>query len=321
MVRINFFTFISILILGNAQAENIKKINTEEIARATLDEVILETDGKFAKSGLKYSCKAQAQQVEATSDQEATGSNISLVCKIDNANLNAQIENVAILPYIQDKQTYYFLDASNLRMQFDNVSLMAQSCTTNTKNLEVILYNCSGTYINHHQLIGKILFFSTNPMKIKETQIYIKDISIRNEFLNFLAQDLNIDFKENINGQNIQGTIYDDIKIYIGHISIAQHTITGRNIKLEKDDIELTTEIARMTDNHLVLPKTIKLKSGEIKLKAKNGRQKGENILFNEISFKMKNIYGFCESGYFDIKDKALILENGTIKLNNRVQK
>ena len=145
--------------------------------------------------------------------------------------------------------------------------------------------------------------------------VYINDIAIKNKILNFNIKYLTLNLNKTINAQNVSGFIENNIKLDVQNIVIKNKITKANNIKLEKDDIKITTEFLKIIDNNLILPKTINIKTKDLKLKAENGIQKGQGILLNNISFEMKNINGFSKAGYFDITTKALILEDGKINL------
>ena len=301
MVRINFFTFIIACFILNAKAKY--KIKTQETALATLQNVTLESNGKLEKNGqFNYSCKADVQQLQATSSQEIAANDIKLTCLINNQNLKADIQNAAILPYIHNANNHYFFDASNIAMQFGDeilgkINLLAKNCTTNTQTREIILYDCSGKYFHSNQLLNNTVFFSNKPIKIKQMQLYANDMAIKNDILDINAQTLQCNLNNKINAKNISGMIYD-FQIIINKFELENDIATAFNIELIHSDVKIKTQFAKAKNNTIIDAKKIELKHEEITLTAEKGLERDKKLLLNNIKFKTKNFNGFSHPTY-----------------------
>ncbi len=92
--------------------------------------------------------------------------------------------------------------------------------------------------------------------------------------------------------------------------------IIAKNIKClrKSDKTEISSGLAEFENDKLTLPQAISIKTKNFTLTAANGYQEGKKIFLKKINFKTKNANGFSQSGYFDIKHKKLILENGKIE-------
>ncbi len=341
MVRINFraslktiLCFFSLSLLSAETRKDTKKrivsqekpllINNSDVAKTSLEEIVLEADGKLDKSGKKlYQYKAHIKKLEINANQEALGKEISLSGTINQINLSATISSIFIRSYFNANETYYLFDATQSQITFAGIIIASQSIIADTGTKVIFLHQCTGSYDSKNEMFGILQFYTSQPIIIKNMSLYSSNLQITNEKVQIDIAQIILN-QEQGKAKKILAKI-DDFIISIEEMNMRSkinlqskfiNKIIAKNIKClrKSDKTEISSGLAEFENDKLTLPQAISIKTKNFTLTAANGYQEGKKIFLKKINFKTKNANGFSQSGYFDIKHKKLILENGKIE-------
>lgn len=306
---------------------------SNNVATAYLEEIMIDSlNIKYLKIKGEYKCNAKIKKINMVENEPIQCHETALTCNLDMldqnsaklpANFHFNIEKLLISKYQKEKTgNNYMLDFFQAKIRFQNANISAQSISTDTKTRNIYLYGCRGSY-----KIGiSMLSFST------QDKISIKDLIISGENVRFVydnyqifdqtfnnivfhTQKIKINYQKDIQANKIAGNL-ENLKISIEELKYENEKYYLKNIAITNSDktkLIVKTSNAFIENNKIIFPNSIHIQTKELNLQAENGRQEGNMILLKKISYKKYSISGFSETGYFDIKNKKLILSNGKI--------
>lgn len=347
MVRINFCTYIktsyvlTVLCLFSpltiyakpneqrkTRTHEVKQENVSDTAYAWLEDIVLESSGIIEKLENKpYECKAYIKKLTTSSDQEMACDEMNMVCTIDKHIITGWLENVFMSPYSYFGTDYYLVDGINASLQIEDMIISANSAIADTRTQEIMLYDCSGSYnnrANKNAMLSNLVFKTRSPVKLKDLTLWANDITIENKQFQATLAQINLSIQKTGTIQkavfNTQNFVVNARKVEIHQLSqtAAENAFTAYDViaKCIKQDetIIIKTTTVHYKDEKLVFVDPILIETKQVALRAMNGQQIGDKIILSKINFRTKNACGFSERGYFDIKNRKLILESGNIE-------
>jgi|GEM_PF-4747508 len=270
----------------------------KDVSRAYLKKVKLKSIGT-------YKCDAEIQEVSIFSNEFILGDKIRIIFFLKNTNL---ITNIARI-HGTFQSGHYFITAVDILMEFGEIWLKSQWVLFNTKSNDILIKN---------GYFGQFREFSfTSP-----DDLIIHDFNFRTTNLFVQNRDWKIQIELAKINYLFNGTIHKitaknaDYTLTIDQISIKNKIARFSKVIFKKADITAIAETAITADfNNILFEKGIRISNSKINLYAKKAQKIGEKIKLEEIEYvALKNVQGYSKIGYFDIKNRKLVLVNGKIK-------
>jgi len=305
-----------------------KQENASDTAYAWLEDITLESSGLIEKFENKpYQCKAYIKKLTTSSDQEMACDEINMVCTVDKHIITGSLANVFMSPYSYFGTDYYLVDGINAKLQMEGMIIIANSAIADTRNKEIMLYGCSGSYndpANKNTMLSNLVFKTCSPIKLKDLTLSANDITIENKQFQSIIGLINLSIKKTGTIQKAtiktQNFIVNTRKIELHRLSQieAENEFTAYDVVAEcvKQDeiIKIKTTTMHYKNEKFIFVDPILIETKRVRLRAMKGQQVGDKIMLSKINFQTKNACGFSEHGYFDIKNRKLILESGNIE-------
>lgn len=257
------------------------------------------------KSIGKYKCDAAIEEVTVYSNEFMLCDKIKIIFFLKDNNVTMHMKRI----HSTFENKHYFVAAVDCDIEFCDVFAHAQSILFNTKDNNIIIKNgYNGKYKDFD-------FYSKNDLTIVDFNFNSTNIFAKNSEWTILIDNLKINHKKEGEIKNLTAK-NKDYSMKVQFVQMKKNVTQLQGLTFVKNDIVASAICATMHGiDSIIFEKGITISNPKIKLFAKKARKVDDRILLEEIEYvAMKNINGYSKTGYFDIKNRKLILTNGKIK-------